>query len=58
MPHKKNIRVQATIPSIADDIIKHKLSRLGAKNSERIRNIIMIYLAEKGYFRDVCEGME
>jgi hypothetical protein len=54
MPHKKNVRVQATLPSIVDEIIEQKLSHLGAKKSERVRNIIMIYLAEKGYFREIC----
>ena len=58
MPQSNSVRVQATLPSIVNDIIEQKLNHLGAKKSERIRNIIMIYLAEKGYFREVCESIK
>jgi len=58
MPHKKSVKIQATLPWIVNDIIEQKLNHLGAKKSERIRNIIMIYLAEKGYFREVCDGIK
>ena len=49
MNEKRTVRVQATIPEIVDNILETKMGNLGSTKSERVRNILMIYLAERGY---------
>ena len=50
---KRTARVQATVPLIVDDILENKMSSLGSTKSERIKNILVIYLAERGYLTNI-----
>jgi hypothetical protein len=58
MPHKTSRVISVTIPIVVYNIIEEKLGCLGNSASERVRNITMIYLAERGYLRDICQGSE
>ncbi|MBU7043893.1 MAG: hypothetical protein HXS47_09910 [Theionarchaea archaeon] len=58
MPRNTSRVISVTIPIIVYNIIEEKLGCLGNSTSERMRNITMIYLAERGYLRDICQGFE
>ncbi|MGC1120692.1 MAG: hypothetical protein WBA22_06320 [Candidatus Methanofastidiosia archaeon] len=58
MKKKGTVRVQATIPLVVDSILEHKMGSLGSTKSERVKNILMIYLAERGYLTSICEEIK
>ncbi len=46
-------RILVSIPDGTWQVIEKKLKgKLGTKESELIRNIVMAYLSEKGYFEE------
>jgi hypothetical protein len=45
-----------TVPLIIFNIVEDNLDCLGNSTSEKVRNVLMIYLAERGYLRKICQG--
>jgi metal-responsive CopG/Arc/MetJ family transcriptional regulator len=51
-------RILVSLPDGAWKIIEKKLKgKLGAKESELVRNIVIAYLSEKGYFEEEKNSM-